>query len=140
MAKIILEQMLRERGLENEITVDSAANGIPSNSTATNEARQVIKELYGKDLLANHRSKPKSEINPGDFYLILTMKENYKHGLPVHKTYTLKEYAGLKSYIHDPYNRGIERYRECRDEIKDCLQRAINRIIGDARPYDKGSR
>ena len=132
MAKTILEQMLKGRGLESEISVDSAGLGAYSHSPVTPEAKEAIKQLYdGKDLLANHISKSVNEISFEDFHLILTMAEDHKHRLPKDKTYTLKEYAGLKGDISDPIGQGSEVYRECRDEIKNCLDRALPRIIKD---------
>jgi len=131
MAKVILEQMLRERGLEGEITVDSAAKGITTRPGATYEARKVIRQLYQEDLLVNHKSKSINEMSLDDFHLILTMKERYKNGLPKDKTYTLSEYVGLKGDISDPYGQGLEVYRKCRDEIQNYLQQAIERIIED---------
>jgi len=131
MAKAILEQMLRERGSEGEIVVDSAAKGTPTSSGATEKAREVIKQLYRKDLLAHHKSKSLRNITLDDFDLILVMEEGHKYGISEDKTYKLKEYAGLRGDIQDPYNQSIEDYRKCRDEIKDCLERAINRIIND---------
>jgi len=131
IAKIILERMLRERGLENKISVDSAAKCTPTHPTATQKAKQVIKELYGKDLLASHKSKSLNQMNLDDFHLILTMKRTHKHDLPTDKTFTLKEYAGIEGNILDPYGKSLEVYRNCRDEIKDCLRRAIGKIISD---------
>jgi len=131
MAKVILEQMLRKRGLESEIIVDSAAKGGPTLPTATDEAREAIRQLYGKDLLANHKSKSINEISLDGFQLILTMEERHKQGLPKDKTYTLKEYAGLKGDISDPFGQSLEEYIKCRDEIKNCLQQAIEIFIED---------
>ena len=131
MAKVILEQLLRERGLGSEIAVDSAAKGRPTHSTATDKAKQAIRELYGKDLLTSHKSKSVNEVNLHEFDLILTMMGSHKRGLPAEKTYTLKEYSGLKGHVCDPYGQNVEAYRECRDEIKGCLEQAIDRIIND---------
>jgi protein-tyrosine-phosphatase len=133
MAKAILEQMLKERGLERKILVDSAAKGIPTHPTASNNARQAIKELYGKDLLANHKPKPINNLNLNNCNLILTMQKHHKNDLPPNKTYTLKEYAGHKQDIdiQDPYGENLQEYRKCRDQIKKCLQLAIKRIIED---------
>ena len=132
MAKVILEQMLKEQGLENEILVDSAAKGSSTHSTATENAREAIKQLYGKDLLANHRSKSINNVNLSGFQLILTMEKGHKNSLPKDKTYTLKEYAGLSGNISDPYNKSLQVYRERRDEVKNCLQRALEKIIHDS--------
>ena len=131
MAKAILEQILSSRGLTSKISVDSAAIGTPTLPTATEEAKKVIKQLYGKDLLANHKSKSITQISFDDFDLILAMQERHKRLLPQHNTYTLKEYAGIKGDINDPWSTDLEAYRKCRDEIKHCLEIGIERIIND---------
>ncbi len=131
MAKVILEQMLKERGLESQIFVDSAAAGMPTHPTATKNAQEAIRELYRNNLLVNHKSKSINQTKINDYGLILAMEEQHKHGLPKDKTYTLKEYAGLKGKIRDPYNKTIEIYRECRDEIHNCLRRVIEKIVED---------
>ncbi|MEM3713869.1 MAG: low molecular weight protein arginine phosphatase [Nitrososphaeria archaeon] len=128
MAKVIFEQIVKQRGLEYKFFVDSAAKGFPSGSSANLKAREAIIQLYGRDLLADHKPKSIRELNLNDFDLILTMEEDQKMGLPSGKTYTLKEYAGLEGNISDPYGKSIEDYIKCRDEIKDCLERIIEKI------------
>lgn len=64
-----------------------------------------------------------------DFDLILTMDEQLERDLPPEKTYTLKEYAGLKREKADPYLADLDTYIECRDEIKDSLNRIMDRIL-----------
>lgn len=129
MAKVIFEQIIRQRGLESEIFVDSAAKGCPSGSSAHPKAREAIIRLYGKDLLSNHTPKSMFSLNIDDFDLILTMEDNLKQGLPPKKTYTLTEYAGLKGEIDDPWGKPLEDYIQCRDKIKQCLEKIIERIL-----------
>lgn len=62
-----------------------------------------------------------------DFHLILVMQNHHRKGLPKEKTYTLKEYAGLEGDIPDPYGNGLEVYQYCRDEIRHCLNRIIEK-------------
>ena len=128
MAKVIFEQTLKQRGLENEILADSAAKDYPTDSSASKNARKAIEALYGADLLARHKPKSIGSLDLNDFELILTMNQRLTRDLPPEKTYTLKEYAGLKGEIVDPYGESLERYVECRDEIKECLNRIIERI------------
>ncbi len=130
MAEAIFNEMIKELGLEEEISADSAGLN-PVYSTPTFEARETIKKLYGKDLLANHRSKSLAEVNLEDYDLILTMTRNQKHGLPKGKTYTLREFAGLEGDIEDPYGQNMETYMKCALKIKESLEKAISRIIRD---------
>ena len=95
---------------------------------ASKNARKAIEVLYGVDLLAHHKPKSIDSLNLNDFELILTMNQRLTRDLPREKTYTLKEYAGLKGEIVDPYGESLDRYVECRDEIKNCLDRIMERI------------
>jgi hypothetical protein len=53
--------------------------------------------------------------------------EGHKVGLPEKKTYTLKEYAGLRGDIDNPIGKDLDTYIRCRDEIKDCLDRIVEK-------------
>ena len=47
-------------------------------------------------------------------------------GRPV---FTLKEFAGEPGDIGDPATQGEDVFRACRDEIKGCLERALDRLL-----------
>lgn len=127
MAKVIMKETLKQRNLKDKISVESAGTFI-TGSEATPEAREVIKELYGKDLLLKH--KPKQITADLDkFDLILTMTKSAKSQLPIEKAFTLKEYAGLQGDIQDPYGKDVDAYRLCRDEIRDCVNIVVNHIV-----------
>ncbi len=128
MAKVIPEQLLKERGLSGSFIVDSAARDQPTLATASSKARDTIKWMYNADLLANHKSKSVSDIDLNSYKLILTMTNMQKEGLPAPNTHTLKEYAGLSGDIDDPYCRLTEVYWECATEIKSCLELALKKI------------
>lgn len=136
MAKVIFEQIVKQRELEGEIFADSAAKGYASLSYAKPEAREAIKRLYDADLLADHIPKSIRDLDLSarerylnDFDLILTMDEDLKSSLPPEKTYTLNEYAGLPGEIDDPWGKDLDKYIRCRDEIRNCLEKAIERVL-----------
>jgi len=129
MAKVILEQMLREAGVAEQFAVDSAAKNKPLFHNATEEARKTILSLYGEDLLASHRPKALTPQLAEEADLILTMSKKHNWGLPQEKTFILKEYAGLAGYIADPFGGDGETYEHCADEIRRCLSRGFNRLL-----------
>src|SRR5207244_7790019 len=68
--------------------------------------------------------------------LILTMTARQKlelaalaeaDGRPV---FTLKEFVGEDGDIADPVGQGEDVYRACRDEIKRCLEKSLDRLPG----------
>ena len=129
MAKAILEQILIKRGLQDKIFVDSAARYHPTAPTATVQARETIRQIYGCDLLAGHKSKSVKDIDLAQYHLILTMEAKHKVGLAPNKTYTLKEFAGLAGDIEDPYHKPLTEYLRCAKEITQCLELIVDRIV-----------
>jgi protein-tyrosine-phosphatase len=129
MAKVILEQILIKKGLQDKIFVDSAARYHPTAPTATVQARETIRQIYGSDLLAGHKSKSVKDIDLAQYDLILTMEAGHKVGLPPNKTYTLKEFAGLAGDIEDPYHKPLTEYLKCAKEITQCLELIVDGIV-----------
>jgi|WetSurMetagenome_2_1015567.scaffolds.fasta_scaffold18688_5 protein-tyrosine-phosphatase len=115
MAKVILEERLKTEGLEKQIKVDSAAYGEPTGTSAHLQARQVIKDLYGEDLLAGHIPKKLTDVMVDEADLILVMEDYMKAGLPLQKVVVLD--------IPDPYNSGFREYGLC--------ARALIQSVGD---------
>ena len=68
-------------------------------------------------------------------HLILTMTAQQKEMLGAYEeargrpVFTLKEFAGEEGDIGDPFSQGEERYRACRDEIKRCLAKGVDRLL-----------
>jgi protein-tyrosine-phosphatase len=44
---------------------------------------------------------------------------------------TLRELAGETGDIGDPAGQGEDRFRACRDEIKRCLEKSIDRLLAE---------
>jgi protein-tyrosine-phosphatase len=67
--------------------------------------------------------------------LILTMTVEQKRMLEAFseaagkEVLTLKELAGESGDIEDPAGQGAECHRACRDEIRRCLDKAIDRVV-----------
>jgi protein-tyrosine-phosphatase len=76
--------------------------------------------------------------------LIVAMTDEQKRMLSVFpeaadvRTVTLRELAGDAGDIEDPAGRGADFYGACRDQIRDCLGRALDRLL--AAPEGAGGR
>jgi hypothetical protein len=57
MAKVITEQILKVMSLPFKVSIEAMALGPLSKMSASYAARNVIKEMYGEDLLIYHRPK-----------------------------------------------------------------------------------
>lgn len=124
MAKIILEQMLKSKGLDKQFKVDSAAYRGPDGTTAHANARQAIKELCGLDLLAGHVPKKLTKAMADEADLIVVMEDYMKTGLPANKIIVLG--------IADPFGGDKEKYKNCATEIQQSLQNNWSKIVGEA--------
>jgi protein-tyrosine-phosphatase len=122
MAKVILEQMLKEKGLVTQFEVDSAARHRPDSTSAHPNSRETIKELYHDDLLADHVPKGLTTDIVEKADLIMVMEDHMKAGLPVEKVVVLR--------ITDPFGSDIGKYRACAATIERCLKELWPTIIG----------
>ncbi len=128
MAKAIFEKILQEINC-NDIIVESAGCNACVGWGAAQEAREVIKEKFGEDLLKDHVAKSVDETDLNGYDLIIVMEEWQKKGLPKEKTFTIKEIAGETGNIEDPYGKSIEVYRNVADEIEACLRKGLRNIL-----------
>lgn len=128
MAKALLQHKLSALGRENEFLVDSAAGGHPTYDSASVGAREAIKRLTGADLLADHKAKPSDATLINRANIVLTMSESLKTGLPVDKTWTLKEFAGERGDISDPFGGDLDTYLATAIEISSLLDKIIPKL------------
>jgi protein-tyrosine-phosphatase len=94
----------------------------------TDYAQWAVKELYGKDLLASHRSQGLTPelIEKAD--LILVMTNAMKHRLPPEKTWTIKEYAGEKGDVADPIGKDEEVYLACAKTLTRLIEAILPKL------------
>ena len=122
MAKVILEQMLKEKGLGTQFEVDSAARHRPDGTSAHPNSRETIKELYHDDLLADHVPKGLTTDIVEKADLIMVMEDHMKPGLPVEKVVVLR--------IADPFGPDIGKYKTCATTIERRLKELWPTILG----------
>jgi protein-tyrosine-phosphatase len=141
MAHVLLEKMLAERDAADRVRVRSGGIGniardgmIPSL-----DARIVLREdgiVLGEDGLTSTDLRRHRHLI-GEADLILTMTGEQKRvlaGWPEAgdtQVFTLREFAGDAGDIDDPFGQEENRYRVCRDEIKLCLTKSIDRLLAD---------
>lgn len=137
MAKVILEQVLRECGIAN-VSVDSAGVLDCSGCRAHDWARESIRERYGQDLLKNHVAKYINNMSLAGFDLIITMEEAHKRHLPADRTFTLSELAGVQGDICDLFGSPPNAYRLGRDRIEELVRKGLGRILNELGADEKG--
>jgi len=128
MAKVILEEKLKEEGLSGNFKVDSAACDSPSGSMANPNGRKAITKMFGQDILADHHPKKINRNLVEEANIILVMCKDMKQGLPPNKTWTLKEYAGQSGDISDPFGTDLKTYLRCANELSATIETIIPKL------------
>jgi len=129
MAKVILEQKLKEQGQIDKCEVDSAAFGFLTSDVASDNAREVIKKIYGQNLLESHKPKRLTRELSEQADVLLVMTRAIKNELPSEKSWTLKEYAGSSGDIWDPFGQHFESYLKCAYEISDLMDNVVEKLM-----------
>jgi protein arginine phosphatase len=139
MAQALLERMLAERDAGHRIRIRSGgvASYARDGMLPSLDARLVLREdgidLADDALTSTDLKRHRELVAEAD--LILTMTDAQKEtielfaeaqGRPV---FTLREFAGDAGDIGDPATQGEDAFRACRDDIKRCLLRAIDRLL-----------
>jgi protein-tyrosine-phosphatase len=139
IAEALLKQMLRARGLDDRVSVQSAgiAPFARDGALVSLDARLVLRD-EGIDLppdsVATDLKTNRHLIAEAD--LILAMTDEQIRMLHAafpeaagKEIYTLKAFAGVSGDIEDPAGRDEQFFAACRDEIKACLLRAVERLV-----------
>lgn len=139
MAHALLEKMLGEREAGGRVLVRSGgiANHARDGMIPSLDARIVLREdgiHLDEDTLTSTDLRRHPEMI-AEAHLILTMTAQQKEMLAGYEEargrpiFTLREFAGEEGDIGDPFEQGEERYRACRDDIKRCLTKGVDRLL-----------
>lgn len=137
MAHVLLERLLAGRAPDVRVRSAGIASYARDGMIPSLDARLVLRE-EGIDLaedtvtstdLRRHRELL---VEAG---LILTMTEQQKTMVRAldeardRPIFTLREFAGEPGDIGDPATLGDDVFRACRDEIKRCLEKSLDRLL-----------
>jgi len=139
MAEYIMRRELEQRGLHEHVVVRSAgiAPYARDGSLVSLDTRITLQE-DGIDISDDARStalrRHPELLEEADLILAMTEKQvvdlraNFlgDNDRPI---YTLREFAGEKGDVEDPWLEGIEVWIACREEIKRLLPVVIERIV-----------
>ena len=137
MAQVLLAQMLAERAPNVHVCSAGIANYARDGMIPSLDARLALREegidlpedaITSTDLRA-HRDLLR------DADVILTMTDQQKAMVEAlqeardRPVFTLREFAGEAGDIGDPATLGEDVFRACRDEIKRCLTKSLDRLL-----------
>ncbi len=136
MAEGMMKKMLQDVG-RSDVEIFSAGLHASTGEFSTDEAVMVMQEDYDVDIL-QHESLNVKDSNIRDMDLILCATHailttlEYKYPELAHKIFTIKEYAYGPEVddkdIEDPWGYPVQVYRKCAKEIKDSLDKIIEKI------------
>jgi protein-tyrosine-phosphatase len=138
MAKAIMTKLLAASTRSPRINVLAAGVGPISAGEASYAARYVIREMYGEDLLKEHRPQQLTPDLVAHADLILVMDKSLLltpgKTLPPNKAFVPKEFFGLRGDVADPWPDGkdaatLDRYRACAEELRTLLTQHFDRIV-----------
>jgi len=141
MAQLLLDRMLAARGAGDRVRVRSAgvAPWARDGMIASLDARLALKEdglLVAEDAVVSTALRAHPDlIAAADLIVTMTVEQKRvvselaEAGAPV--IVTLRELAGEAGDIGDPAGQGEDTFRACRDEIKRCLDKSIERVLGE---------
>ena len=133
MAKALLHKAIAERGLDDQVSVDSAGTyamvGYPASEGSVNAMK-----ARGLDI-SDHRAKQITAdmVNRAD--LILVMEERHRRSIfvtwptAIAKTLLLSELAGDSADIEDPYGGAQWEYDQTADLIEDYVIRGAPALL-----------
>jgi protein-tyrosine-phosphatase len=140
IAEALLRRMLEHRSLDDAIRVESAgiAPYARDGALVSLDARFVLRD-EGIEISPNHVATDLKRnahlLDDADLVLAMTREQiqMLRALFPraaEKEVYTLREFAGDEGDIEDPAGQDENVFAACRDVIKHCLERSIDRIAG----------
>lgn len=140
MAEGLFNSSVQKAGdIRLQFIASSAGISAYDGDCASTNAFKVLKD-WNIDI-GYHRSKRINRVDVENAFIILTMTQEHKRVLvkefpsAVSKAYTLKEYAyqskganNFQADICDPYGGSEEVYRRCAIEIKEAVDKLVERL------------
>ncbi len=128
MAEAIFKDIIKEKGMDENIQVSSAGVYAFVGDPAGYQAIEVMKNEFGIDI-KSHRAKVLDDTDVENADIILTMTKHHKNMIidiypkASEKVHVLKEFVGAKgdSDIIDPFGQDYTAYKKCADEIEGLL-------------------
>ena len=136
MAHVMLERMLRERGVDARVRSAGIANWARDGMLPSLDARIVLREegiALGEDELTSTDLRRHRELLT-NAAVVLTMTTEQREIVRAYPEadgraiYTLAEFAGEDGDIDDPAQKGEDAFRFARDRIRTYLERSFDRL------------
>ena len=131
MAEALAKAMAEERGFSGLTFISAGTMAWPGEKAS----HQAIEVLAGLGIeLSQHRATPLSSELVAEADLVLTMTENHRRQIlsqcpeATDKVFTLGAYVDLPLDVSDPYGSSVETYRNCAEELKHLISKALDKL------------
>ncbi len=130
MAMALFQHLQGDKG-ETGAACDSAGyyDWAPFPREAHPFARRAAAQVIGTDLLSTHRAKPWSDRLVEWATRIVVAEEWMKYDFPGDKAVALRELAGKKGDVDDPYGQEFETYVRCCSEIQYLIEAGMEVLL-----------
>jgi protein-tyrosine-phosphatase len=137
IAEELLKKMLRDHDVDCIVRSAGVAPYARDGALVSMDARLVLRDegihLSGNEVATDLKNKHHL-VEEADLILAMTHEQiEILHSIiPAasgKEVYTLKAFAGADGDIEDPAGQDESVFAACRDEIKACLERAVERLV-----------
>ncbi|MBI1814638.1 MAG: low molecular weight protein arginine phosphatase [Deltaproteobacteria bacterium] len=138
IAEALLKKMIAERALHDHLSVESGGIAAYARDGAlvSMDARLVLRDEgihIAPESVSTDLKRNRHMVADADLILAMTQEQvrMIRDAFPEadgKAVFTLKEFAGGQGDIEDPAGRDEDFFAACRDEIKRCLEQAIERL------------
>lgn len=127
MAELIAREIVKSRGLDKVIKVESQGFYGPAGEMITSGAKHALKELGIR--AGNKKSKLFDKSKAKKYKLIITMTNSLKSQINLPNCFSMADFTGQE--VLDPYGQSDEVYFACAKQIKASVEAIFKRILED---------
>lgn len=127
MAELISKQLIKDKGLEKVIKIESQGFYGPAGEFITSGAKHALKEIGIR--AGNKKSKLFDKLKAKKYKLIITMTNSLKAQINEPNCFSMADFTGQE--ILDPYGQNDEVYLTCAKQIKASVEAIFKRILED---------
>lgn len=127
MAELISRELIKYKGLDKIIKVESLGFYGPAGEMITSGAKHALKKLGIR--AGNKKSKLFDKNKAKNYKLIIAMTNGLKAQINLPNCFSMADFTGQE--ILDPYGQNDEVYLACAKQIKASVETIFKRILED---------
>jgi protein-tyrosine-phosphatase len=93
-------------------------------------ARRAVQQLFGTDLLANHRARRWDEAMVAPPTRVVVAEEWMRADFPADRVVTMRELGGERGDVADPYGGDLQTYLDCARLVDRLIRTGLGWLTG----------